>query len=171
MDFLSENNIEMHKSYLNGLMLNYNIFEKSYPELVSLDIAGIYKTRIKYSEKEKAAALLSEIIAHKIYFSSFSRQNLVSERITKEFGSIAEFLYEISEACSKVKTGFLLIYDLHGRVGLYCGDEYQKVLGEKNVILALDLCEHAYFYDYGFERKKYVMNAISHFDLRKLQNV
>ena len=93
MDFLSENNIEMHKSYLNGLMLNYNIFEKSYPELVSLDIAGIYKTRIKYSEKEKAAALLSEIIAHKIYFSSFSRQNLVSERINKEFGSIAEFLY------------------------------------------------------------------------------
>ena len=111
------------------------------------------------------------LIIGMIYFSSFSRQNLVSDRINKEFGSIAEFLYEISEACSKVKTGFLLIYDFRGRLEIYCGDDYQKVLAEKKVILALDLFEHAYFYDYGFERKKYVMNAISHFDFNKLQNV
>ena len=70
MRFLSERNIEMHKEYLNTLILKYSVFEKSYPAILGKDINGIHKTRISTSEREEAARLYSEILMHKIYFSS-----------------------------------------------------------------------------------------------------
>ena len=72
MNFLSERNIEMHKEYLNTLLCRYKIFEKSYPELSGKDISQIYRTKIINSERDAAIKLLSEILAHKIYFSSFN---------------------------------------------------------------------------------------------------
>ena len=168
MRFLSERNIEMHREYLNGLILKYRIFEKSYPELSGCNIDGIYKAKIPFSERIEAANLYSEILAHKTYFSSFGNRNSKSERIKNEFGSVAQFLYEIREHSKHSEHGFLLIYDDKGKLGIYCGAQYEKILRFKKVLLALDLCEHAYFYDYGFKKDEYVLSAISHFDLNKV---
>ncbi len=169
MNFLSDRSLEMHKEYQNDLILKYRIFEKSYPELKNSDINGIYKSRIQRSERAAAAKLYSEILAHKIYFSSFTEHNSPCERIKREYGSVAGFLYVIKEKCRECDGGFLLIYDDRGRIFAYCGRDYEKILSSKNVVLALDLCEHAYFYDYGFKKEDYVINAISHFDFSKIE--
>ena len=168
MKFLSERNIEMHKAYLNELMLKYRIFEKSYSELIGKDLNEIYRLNIQREEKRLAAKLFAEISAHKIYFSSFGERNTSSDRVKSEFGSVAQFLYEITEKCKGQSSGFLLIYDNGNNLETYCGDEYEHVLRRKKVALALDLCEHAYFYDYGFGKEEYVRNAVTHFNLNKL---
>ena len=169
MKFLSERNLEMHKEYLNDLMLKYRIFEKSYPELSGADIDGICKSKIRKDEKDAAVKLFSEILAHKIYFSSFDGRNSPCERIKHEYVSVGSFLYDLKEKCNECKAGFLLIYEDRGRILYYCGADYEEILRYKKVILALDLCEHAYFYDYGFKKKDYIINAISYFDLCKIE--
>ena len=169
MKFLSERNVEMHREYLNNLILKYKIFEKSYPELIGCDINGIYKTKIRISEREAAANLFSEIQAHKIYFSSFEKRNSASLRIKNQYGSVAAFLYAVREMAKESRHGFLLIYEDREKIGIYCGEEYEKILRCKKVLLALDLCEHAYFYDYGFNKEDYLVNAISYFDLGKIE--
>ena len=169
MRFLSERNIEMHREYLNTLVLKYNIFLKSYPELVGRDIKGILKSSIPLSERAEAEKLYSEIIAHKLYFSSFSERNLSSDRIKKEYGSVASFLYFVAEECKKADKGFLFICDDGKALSVITAERCENVFRTKKAVLALDLCEHAYFYDYGFERERYVLNAISHFDLCKIE--
>jgi len=168
MNFLSERNTEMHKEYLNTLLCRYKIFEKSYPELLGKDIAEIHATKIMKSEREAAIKLLSEILAHKMYFSSFGERGTSSLRVIKEYGSIAAFLYEIRKKCRECDFGFMIVYEDRGKIGLYCGAAYENIFINKKVFLALDLCEHSYFYDYGFSKEDYVMNAISHFDLSKI---
>ncbi len=169
MRFLSERNIEMHREYLNTLMLKYSIFEKSYPALVGCDVSEICKLGIKSSEREAAIRLYSEIVLHKLYFSSFSERNLFSMRIKNQYGSVASFLYQVREECKNADTGFLLVYDGGKDISFDVATHYRKICWSKNPILALDLCEHAYFYDYGFDRERYVLEAISHFDLSKIE--
>ncbi len=169
MEFLSERTLELHKEYLNGLILKYAIFEKSYPELLGAGLDGIQRAKISRSEREEAEKLFLEILAHKIYFSSFGKRNLTSERIKAEFGSEAVFLYQLSEASKKAETGFLLIYEDNGKISFYCGENYRNVLKNKRVKLALDLCEHAYFYDYGFNRETYIYAAVSSFDFGNIE--
>lgn len=169
MRFLSDRNIEMHKEYYNTLILRYRIFEKSYPELLGRDINGIYKAKIPYYEREEAAKLYSEILSHKIYFSSFSERNLSSERIKKEYGSVASFLYFVGEESKKISTGFLFICDSGNKISVNYSRDCERILRTEKAVLALDLCEHAYFYDYGFDREKYVLSAISHFDFDKIE--
>lgn len=169
MRFLSERNIEMHKEYLNTLILKYNVFLKSYPELTGRDVKGIFKTRIPRRERAEAEKLYSEIVAHKLYFSSFSDRNISSERIKKEYGSVASFLYFIAEECKKADKGFLFICDDGKSLSAFAAEYSEDILRTKNAVLALDLCEHAYFYDYGFDKESYILNAISHFDLRKIE--
>ena len=169
MRFLSDRSIEMHKEHYNTLTLRYKVFEKSYPEIKDKGIREIYRCSVPLSEKREAVRLYSDILAHKIYFSSFGARNAVSRRVKDEYASVASFLYLLSEECMKCREGFLLIYENRGKISTYCGDEYDKVLLKNEALLALDLYEHAYFLDYGFDREKYVLNAISHLDLEKIE--
>ena len=169
MDFLSERSIEVHKEYLNNLMLKYKIFEKSYPELSGCDIEGIYKARIPRSEREAAGRLFCEIMAHRIFFSSFASPNTNSMRIKREYGSVAAFLYKICEVCREARSGFLFVYEDKGKVKLSCTEEYEDIFRYKRVLLAIDICEHSYFLDYGFNKDGYVINASRYLDLSKIE--
>ena len=168
MNFLSERNIELHKLYLNDLSLKYSIFEKSYSELKSASLSAISKVRIKREEREAAYMLKAEIMAHKLFFSSFQIENLRSPILCCQFGSEAQFMYEMSNACQRCEGGFLLIYREGDKIKSFCGREYQKIMETKKPALCLDLCEHAYFYDYGFDKKSYILNALRNFDYSKL---
>ena len=49
-------------------------------------------------------------------------------------------------------------------------DDLTGVFLKYDVRLAVDLCEHAYFYDYGFDKKSYLKAALSSLDLSKIEN-
>ena len=170
MQFISESTRQMHEEYLRRLKLEYSIYEKSYPPLVGKSVGEIMKLRFKNRGELQAAVMKRcEILAHELYFSSFGNTNSSSEKVRREYGSEANFLYEAKEKCMSADGGFLLIYpDERGRISLYAGQEYKNLFLKYSPVLALDLCEHAYFYDYPFDKKSYVSSALSHIALERL---
>ena len=170
MNFISERNREMHGEYFNALKLKYRIFEKSYQELCGADLKGVLRARIPLGERENAAKLYSEILAHKIFFESFGERNTKSERIKREYGSVSSFLFEIFSKAKDSDCGFLFIYEDGGGIAYSFESDLVGFFRKRMPTLALDLFEHSYFYDYGFKKEDYIMNAISYLDLTKLDN-
>ena len=171
MQFISEANRQMHEDYLHKLKLEYSIYEKSYPSLVGKSVGEIMKLRFpNRRELESAVMKKCEILAHELYFQSFGNPNSTSTSVRQEYGSEANFIYELLQKCMNAEDGgFLLIYaDSRGRISAYAGREYQSVFLSYSPILALDLCEHSYFYDYFFDKKAYIGAALSHIALERL---
>ena len=170
MDFLSDRNRRMHAEYLENLGCKFSIFEKSYPELCDKDLRGILRCKIPRAERDLAFSLKCEIIAHQIYFSSFSESGEVSKIVKKKYGSEAAFLYMLYEKCNEAE-GFLFIYvNKSKEPDFYIGKEYGDILLKCKPCLAVDLFEHAYFYDYGFDKSSYLKQALSSLSLSKLNS-
>ena len=172
MNFLSEETVLRHKNYLADLRLKYSVLEKSYPEILGLDIKEIDSLRLPSQVKREAISKKSEIILHELYFNSFSDKFYLSAAVKACYGSEANFLYEIeSELMKSCSYGFLLIYaDIRKRLKFVFGDELSDILLKNEPILAIDLWEHAYFSDYAFDRKRYVKGALLHLNLSKIND-
>lgn len=171
MNFLSDANKSIHREYLRQLKLRMSIFEKSYPWIKGKNIREIARGRLKSDERDELIRIKAEVLAHEMYFSSFGESH-GAPSVRKEYGSEASFLYRLfCEAKECSEGGFLIVYiDKNKRINSYSGLEYYSVFDESRPCLALDLCEHAFFYDYLFEREKYIKSAISRFDLSKIEN-
>ena len=168
MNFISEANKMIHKEELVRMKHKRSIFEKSYG-MTFRTLHDVGRARMAITEREELARLLTKIILHEIYFSSFCRAGNVSERIRKQYGSEASFLYELYECTKEADGGFLLIFnDKVGRIDYCAGRDCGEYLRKRTPVLALDLEEHAYFYDYLFERDRYVSAALSELDLSKI---
>ena len=110
MEFLSHQSIALHREYLDDLKLRLSVFEVSYPLIVGADYHRIDKARIPRDDREKIIKLKSEIDAHEIFFTSFLESGALCEKngiISKQYGSEANFLYELMRYASD-KSGFLL---------------------------------------------------------------
>ena len=77
-------------------------------------------------------------------------------------------MYELLLAAKDSRSEFLFICrDKHGKP-VIASDKYTDVIQKYTPCLAIDLCEHAYFWDYGFEKEEYIRRAIEHIDLLKI---
>lgn len=168
MDFLSARNLRMHTEYLENLRCRFSIFEKSYNGLAGGDLKSIARSHIPHTEKKAAISIKSEIILHEVYFSSFFESGSVSQNVKKKYGSEASFLYKLYDECLD-KDGFLIVFlNKSNEPEYYAGREYCELLMSVVPCLSIDLCEHAYFYDFGFDKKRYLQSALSALDLLKL---
>ena len=170
MDFISQTNYELHREHLRQLKLRMSIFEKSYPEIVGKSCKEILKLPIKRPEREAAAALYADILAHELYFSSFAAANTASSAIRKAYGSEAGFIYQLTMAAGD-SSGFLFVStDRRGapQISVYT-DPLSVYLSDSTPTLALDLCEHAYFYDYFFDKAAYLRAALARLDLSNIK--
>ena len=126
------------------------------------------KMRLTNKDKTEILELRSEIIAHELFFNSFAEPYKASKCVRRSHRSEASFLYELYEKAKHCDSGFLLIYKEREHVKCYVGREYCEVILKNTPLLALDLYEHAYFYDYGFNKDRYIERALSVLDLGKL---
>ena len=170
MNFISRTNYEIHKEHLRTLKLRMSIFEKSYPEMAGKSCKELLRLPIRRTEREEAAVLKADILAHELYFSSFSAHNSTAELVRKAYGSEATFLYQLSRAAIEAN-GFLFVFADKRGVPIWKAYREPLELFSQGItpILALDLCEHAYFYDYFFNKAEYVKAAIAHLDLSKIK--
>ena len=164
-DFLSERSIFMHNEYLKKLKLQYSVLEKSCPSIIGRDLAEIQRLKVPY--KDEILALKAEIVAHEIFFDSFGVKNQTSSVIRNSHGSEASFVYELYDAARKTANGFAFVVRTRKGVEIYLGAPVE-ILKTKNPLLAIDLCEHSYFLDYGFERELYIKNMISYLNLNNV---
>ena len=165
LDVLSERAVQMHKDYLNDLILLRSIFEKSYPD-------GICSSKLRArnlinSEREKMQELSSQISSHQLFFSSFSENKYEhSEVVKKQYGDISHLLNEVFRACMANEGGFVYIAMQRGRVEvLECREKNKPPI---EPILAVDNCEHVYFLDYGFDKEKFLYRLLPYLSLSKI---
>ncbi len=168
-EFLSEENISLHKEYWRNLKLRLSILEKSVPELKGKALDELYALRISRQIKDEAILIKKEIYLHEVYFSSFLPESKLKNqsvgRVKSEFGSWQNFLFETYMYAKEQKGGFIIVFENKKGLAFTQSDTVYKL---PKVILALDLCEHAYFLDYKFQTDSYIKAAISHWDGTKI---
>ena len=116
------------------------------------------------SKEEKQ--IENDILSHELYFSSFCNNHIPCPRIREGYQSENRFCFLLSEYVKNIRYGFLYIYPL-ARYPFVGYGTAEKDLAR--AVLAIDLWEHAYFLDYGFDFSSYVEAALSHLDFSRLK--
>ena len=161
---ISEHALNMHKDYLRRLRLKYSVLEKSSPELRGKSIGQISKMRIR--DREEALNLKCDIALHELYFSSFGEGYQCSERARACFGSEASFLYELFKWCLLRKDDYVVVHINRGKIE-FSGGSCELLIKIHNPLLCIDLCEHSYFLDYGFERDTYLEKLLPYLNISR----
>ena len=167
--FLSEENIRRHLSYLRSLRLKLSIIEKSVAGIKGKSQGEILSMSLSKAVKREIIPLLANINLHETYFSSFTAEPRPSELIKKYHGSESAFCYRMKEAARGSDHGFLYVFkDQRGRPDFGVLRDIDISASEITPVLAVDLYEHAYFADYGYDYEGYLKGALSHLDFSKL---
>lgn len=167
--FLSEENIALHREYVKGKRLKYSIIESSLPQLKGKEIRDIHRMKISLRDKCDAVDLMSEIRLHDIFFSSFSDVRYPRcQTLVGEYGSEANFLNLLYRRALAHPYGFLLVYAQCGRVEIDAVYDFPRAFEKKEPTLAIDVCEHSYFMDYGFDKERYLVSMLPYLDIAKL---
>ena len=166
---LSEEAINLHLEYLRSLKLRYSILEKSIISIKNKTPIEISRQKMKTKDKSDTLYLLGEVILHDVFFSSFGPSEYRSSDIVRSsYGSEAMLFHRLFSEGMKTPYGFLAIYSDGEKICTASSCDFLKLTLPKTPDLAIDLCEHAYFSDYGFDKEKYLLTAISHLDLSRL---
>jgi Fe-Mn family superoxide dismutase len=170
LDFLSEESIEIHKEYLRSLTLKYSILEKSVNGIKDKSLKEITRQKLKREDKVCVLELLSEMSLHNIFFTSFrEKSNNSSKIVSKSFGSEASLLHKLFKMGMDMRYGFLCLYTINDKIQVYASENLTDLVIPVIPLLAIDVCEHAYFLDYRFDKERYLCAALSHLDLSKLE--
>ena len=161
--FLSEEAIELHKEYLRTLKFRYSVMEKSFPEIKDANLDAI--SRMRHMYKDEILALKSEIFCHELFFNSFGELYQSSSLVKENYRTESTFLYGIFDMCKSSCAAFLIINKNKGCVNTALLKEPKEILKIPSPVLSLDLCEHSYFLDYGFDRERYLTNLLPYINL------
>ena len=166
--FLSERNVSLHKEYLENCRMRLSILEKSGYAISGMSYSELCHARLG-DAREEILSLAHQIYLHEIYFDSFGRGGESTDCIKPRYRTVASFLYELERAAMAADGGFLLV--TRGRGGVDFSHNASLIVGmRREPCLALDLAEHAYFLDYGFDKLSYVRAALPRLRLSKLNN-
>ena len=162
MHFFTSESIEKHKEYLRQKKLKLSILRKSVSELGGKSIVEVDRMQIASDIKEEALRLMYEIEMHEIFFSSFynDKAYTASKRIRESYVTEAEFLNRLYRSALEAEYGFILAYIYKNKVRISKGSIKDLLRGYGGPMLAIDMCEHSYYPDYGFDKEKYLLAAL-----------
>lgn len=168
LPYLSEENRRAHLFYRNTLAARLSLWKKCFPKRASLTTVALLTAPLSKGEEE-GRAVAAELLLHDVAFSSAAvPRREVSRDLLGGYASDAGLRYAMREAAGDVRDGFLCVgTDRRGRVS-FCFHSFPWRTLTVPPTLAVDLAEHAYFYDYGFSRERYLAAAIAALDLSKL---
>ena len=167
--FLSEENIKKHLEHTKRMKLKLSILCKSFADLNSTSIKDVLHSNIDAEAKKEAVELLWYIKSHELFFDSFTETPRKSDVLLKQYSSQEKFLYDLYLSVKDVTSAFLFVYtDQKGFVRYSVSKKYDGEFLRINPLLAIDLFEHTYFWDYGFEKEKFLRAALTHLDLSRL---
>ncbi len=166
--FLSEENVSLHFEYYRNVMYKLSIYQKSIPEADLSSISSLVKSDLNKQLKMEILPYLNSALLHKAYFESFTSVFCSYPSVKKWYSSVESLLFEMYCEAKKDAKGFLCVFaDKDGAPIFRVVDENVR-LTLPDAFLAVDLSEHAYFYDYGFRRDDYLRAALSHLDFSRL---
>ncbi len=170
-EFLSEENIQIHKESVHRKKLKLSIIEKSVEGIKGANIRDILKQKLRTVDRDDALALLSDIRLHEIFFASFANNTYSSsELVTGNYGNGAAFLNEVFRLAMSQDIGFVCVYRRGASIALErAGTDLHRLFLVSDPLLAIDVSEHAYFLDYGFDKERYLRSALPYLDISRLK--
>lgn len=159
---ISQKTMEIHHGKLyTGYVNKRNEIEE---KLGTVDFASANQTYsdLRSLKVEETFAGNGQVL-HEAYFgvlggSGGRPTGALLQAITHEFGTYEHWEAEFKATGMAVRGWVVLAYDTNdGRLHNYVGDAHnQGGMWGAIPILVLDVYEHAYFIDYGSDRKKYI---------------
>ena len=167
--FISEEALRLHNDYLKNLKLQYSVIEKSIPEIKNADFDSILKRRnMRY--RDELVSLRAEILCHELFFKSFGEAYQSSLSVRKFYRTEASFTYDLYEKCKDKSAAFLVICVQNNAINSILLNNPADIFRIKSPCLCIDLCEHSYFLDYGFDKERYVSSLLPYLKLGVLDN-
>ena len=170
LPFVSEENYAKHKAEVEKRRLRLHVLEKSCPEAPRLDAAGIMRRQRRIPDAVSMASLRADVDLHRLYFDSFSERVMIPSTAARSFfGSEAALLSSMLREGMKLAYGFVcLVRDKRGVLSVRAASDILEMYNGAVPMLAVDLCEHAYYADYGFDKERYLKAALPHLRLNVL---
>ena len=166
LEGISQKTIENHfgKLYL-GYVAKYNeVIEKSQ---IMMNDDQLKEANQSYSQwrglKDGETFTLDAILLHEMYFANLGGKGAyngleIEKALIDRYGSMDEF-EDVLMATGMAARGWAVvaINPLDGKFHIYvCDSHNQGGIWRAKPILILDVYEHAYFMDYGTDRKSYI---------------
>ena len=172
LQFLTEENLKIHKEYLRQKKLKLSIFEKSIEGIKNKNIKEISRQKLNKQDKVEILELMSDIALHELFFSSFGENKYPPSLSVKEcFTTETAFLNSVYRAALGINYGFVTVFLRCGRVVIETTEaELYRSFLYSSPVLAIDVSEHSYFLDYGFDKERYLYSALPYLSLDKLNN-
>ncbi len=170
-EFLSDGSTALHREFLRQLKLKYSILEKSIKGLKNRNINDIARQKLNRKDKEDALTLLGEIKAHEIFFASFGKNTYVPcPCVRQRFGSEAALMNELYKCARDLRCGYAAVCLSRREINVVGAEEGRTLYDFGEPVLVVDVCEHAYFTDYGFDKEAYLYRAIPYLDFTKVSD-
>ena len=167
--FLSEGNVRRHLDHLRTMRLRYSIIEKSLPDIKGRSAEEIIKMNLGREIKDEILSLLWYIRSHECFFDSFTDGPERAKVRLKHYCSREKLIYDLYTEAKEKKYGFLYLYrDRSGVVRYRFAEQNDGAFINYQPMLAIDLYEHAYFNDYGFNKEAFLKGALEYLDLARL---
>ncbi len=165
---LSKHALELHLKLYSGYVNKLNEMEE---KLKTADRTKAAATYSEYGElKRQEPFSANGIILHEIFFSSLGGDGAPSgkalELIERDFGSFEAWKNDFA-ACAMASRGWsVLAFDASdSKLHNYLVDFHHfGAVWNTIPLLVLDVFEHAYFIDYGTDRKTYIDNVMTMVD-------
>ncbi len=149
------------------------------------------RTKIETVDKQLANATYSEIgelkrqesfaadgvKLHEIYFSILGgngeSSGKVAQLINRDFGSLENWMADMTAAGLSARGWVILSYDLADKsLHNYSADAHNVGLIVGTIpLITLDVYEHAYFMDYGVNRKGYIEAFFKNLNWKKIDEI
>ena len=152
-------------------------------KLTALRATGSYEGNATYSElrglKEAETFAVNGVYLHEWYFDVLGGDGNVavapelSKAIAQKWGSVEEGLRYLS-ACGMAARGWsVLAWDTKAEELKHynCDSHNQGGIWGAIPVIVLDVYEHAYFIDYGSDRKKYIEDYWKNFNWMKAEEL
>ena len=172
-EFLSEAALLRLKERVRDLRLRLSILQKSVCGINTENIDDIIRQKLPNDVKREAVELLSRIKAAELFLSSFGAVAYpASSAVTRQYGSTGALLNLLFRLGMGNEYGYLFVTSHRGRISarhsLYPYVELWGGRFKPEVLLAVDINEHAFYLDYGFDKRAYLYAALPYLDLARL---
>ncbi len=173
---ISEKTLAIHHDKLyTGYVNKRNEIEE---KLSQVDRAAANATYSEYGElKREESFAVGGIYLHEYYFGVLGGDGSVKGDIIKaleaEFGSYENWLADFKAAGMVARGWVVLAYDTNdGRLHNYlCDSHNHGGIWGAFPVLVMDMYEHAYFIDYGSDRKTYIEDYLKNLDWDKINQI
>ena len=164
MKGISAKTVEEHLKIYEGYVKKFNEITQKLNNLTEEDYntANVTYSLIRELKVEWTRAL-GGMINHEIYFGHLGGEggkpgSSLGSQIDKDFGSFEKFVKEMKATAMGARGWAWLLWsdDLNKLLVSISDEQNTYMVQNSKLILALDVFEHAYYLDYGSNRKGYV---------------